>query len=136
MAFRHLLDLSYWFSVFTPPFRTTAFIIAVTVFAVCFLAGIALRVVPRKKQLPPPLVKILVRASRPLFFFSILGALLVWFRQVGAAVISVRALLLLIFLITVAWLTVILRGAFKRYGKELAALEQQRAYKSYLPKRK
>ncbi len=136
MQFAHFVQLSYWFSVFTPPFRPGAFIALVVMLGVCFLAGIALRVVPRKKQMPAPLVRIFARASRPLFFFSILGTLLVWFRQIGAAILSVRALLLLIFLITVAWLAVILRGSCGRYRSDLATLEKQRAYKSYLPKRK
>ena len=136
MAFKHLLDLSYWFAIFTPPFRKTAFIIAVMIFALCFIAGIVLRIVPRRRQMPPPLVKILARVSRPFFFFSILGAFLAWFRQVGAAILSARAALLLIFLIAAVWLGLILRGSFKRYRSELAVLEQQRAYKSYLPKRK
>lgn len=136
MQFSHLIQLSYWFSIFTPPFRSTAFIVAVVIFALCFLGGIALRIVPRRKQLPAPLIKILVRVSRPLFFFSILGGLLLWFRQVGAAILSARALLLLIFLIAAVWFVLMLRGSLKRYRSELALLEQQRAYKLYLPKRK
>lgn len=136
MALKHLLNFSYWFSIFTPPFRSTAFIVAVVIFVLCFLAGIVLRIVPRRKQLPPPLFKILVRVSRPLFFFSILGGFLLLFRQVGAAILSARAWPLLIFLITAVWLGVMLRGLLKRYRSELALLEQQRAYKSYLPKRK
>lgn len=132
----NVLKLSYWFAISTPPFRTVSFIVVVMVFGLCAVAAVALRILAQKKRANPPLARGLRRLARPLFFLAILGLILVWFRQLGAAVLSARAGLVLILVIALVWFAFILRAMLRTYKTEYSRLQEEQKYRSYLPKKK
>lgn len=135
-SFTNALKLSYWFALSTPPLKRTSFIVALVGLGVFFAVGVALRVMAGKRRSNPPLARGLRRSARPFFFFSLLGVVLVFFRQLGALILSARFWMAFILAITVAWLVWILRTFLKSYKIERARLEQERKYREYLPKRK
>lgn len=135
-SFANALKLSYWLAITTPPFRPVSFIVAIVMLALCAAAAIALRILAQKKRANPPLARGLRRLSRPLFFLAILGFILIWFRQLGAAILSARALFALIFVITLAWLVWILRSTLRTYKAEYQRLLEEKKYRAYLPKKK
>lgn len=135
-SFANPLKLSYWLAISTPPFRQVSFIVVVAVLTLCAAAAIALRILAQKKRANPPLARGLRRLSRPLFFLAILGFILIWFRQLGAAILSARVLLALIFVIAVVWSVWILRGVLSTYQAEYARMQEERKYREYLPKKK
>lgn len=135
-SFANALKLSYWFSISTPPFRQVSFIVVIAVLTLCATAAIALRIMAQKKRANPPLARGLRRLSRPLFFLAILGFILIWFRQLGAAILSARALFAFTFIIALAWFIWILRGVLSTYKAEYARLQEERKYREYLPKKK
>lgn len=136
MNITNLLHVSYWFSLTTPPFRRFSFIAVLSILALCLVGAIALRVAANQKRKNPPLARGLVRLARPLFFFSILGAVLIWFRELGATVVSARFLLLLIFMIALAWFVLVLKGVLKTYQSEYELLKEKRKYEEYLPRKR
>lgn len=136
MSLTNLLHWSYWLAITTPPFRRTALIVAVAVLILCGVVGVIFRVIARRLKSNPPLTKGLVRLSRPLLFLALTGLIWIWFRQLGAAILSARAWLFLIGLIAVVWVIWIIRSTRKTYHTELARLQDEKKYREYLPKRK
>lgn len=136
MSIANLSNLSYWFAIVTPGFKQWSLIIAIVMLAVVLVIGIAARVLARSRKSNPPLCRALVRASRPFLFFAITGFILVWFRQLGAAVLSARFWLVFVFVISVIWFVWIFIKVRKNYEREYERLEAEKKYKAYLPKRK
>ena len=134
-SFANPLKLSYWLAISTPTFSRGSLIIALSALILVLATAVALRVLAHKKSGNPPLARFARRAARPLFFLAILGLLLVWFRQLGAAILSARFLMALILLIALLWLVVILRAFRKTYRAELARLASEHQYRAYLPKK-
>src|SRR3989338_10659963 len=135
MDIANWLQLSYWFSLITPPFRPVSFITALIALAVFFAGGIALKVLAKQKRKNPPLSRGLTRLARPFFFFSILGFFLLWFRQLGAAVLSARFWLAFIFAVAAVWFTLVLRGVLRTYKGEYERLQEKRKDEEYLPRK-
>ena len=135
MAIINLLHTSYWFAITTPPPSRAALILLVSFFVLVFAVGIFLRVFSNKRRTNPLLAKALKRISRPLFFCAIMGLILVWFRELGAAILSARFWLALIFIISAVWFALVFYAIRKRYDDEFTRLEQEKKYKEYLPKR-
>ncbi|MBI2552021.1 hypothetical protein HYW17_01830 [Candidatus Uhrbacteria bacterium] len=136
MQFTNLLHLSYWFAVYTPPLRRFSFIAAIIVVALFIGGGIVFKILSRRKKDNPPLARGLSKLSRPFWFFAAFMLILIWSRQVGAVILSARGWTLLIFLITVSWFAVILKGVLKNYKREYAQLAERKKYEEYLPKKK
>lgn len=134
-SFANALKLSYWLAISTPPFQQVSFIVAIVALTLCAAAAIALRILAQKKRANPPLARGLRRLSRPLFFLAILGFILVWFRELGAAILSARALLALIFVIAAVWFALILRSTLRTYQSEYQRLQEEKKYRAYLPKK-
>lgn len=132
----NLLHFSYWFATFTPPFRKSSFIITLIVLGLFFAGGIVFKVLAKKNKVNPPLARGLSRLARPLLFFSIASFVLVWFRQLGAGIISARAWLVVIFLIAVVWFVFSLRAMLKTYKAEYQKISERRKYEAYLPKKR
>lgn len=136
MSIFNMLKISYWFSLTTPPFRQGSFIAALTVIGLFFAGAIALKVAAKHKRENPPLSRGLARLARPLWFFSILGFALVWFREIGASIISARFWFALIFVVAAVWFGALLRGLLKTYQGDYTKIEERRKYEEYLPKRR
>lgn len=136
MNITNILTLPYWFAFSTPPFRQPSLAIILILLTAFFAGGIALKIIAKKNKSNPPLSKGLRRLSRPLFFFSILGLILVGCRQVGAAILSSRSWILLILVIAAVWFALISRATFKTYKTEYEKIKERRKYEEYLPKKK
>lgn len=136
MDIANILTLSYWFAIITPSFKQRSLIIALVILAIFLGIGVFLRVLSRSRKSNPPLCRALVRVSRPFLFFSITGFILVWFRQLGAAVLSARFWLAFVFVISATWFVCVFIKVRKSYGREYERLETEKKYKEYLPKRK
>lgn len=136
MSLANILHLSYWFSISTPPFRQGSFVATLIVLGIFFVGGIALKILAKQKRAHPPLARGLSRLARPLFFFAILGFVLVWFRQLGAAVLSARFWMFLVFAIAAVWFGLVLKSMLKTYKDEYARIEQRRKYEEYLPRKR
>ena len=135
MAIINLLHVSYWFAITTPPLSRLALILSTAFFALIFVAGILMRVFASKRKNNPLLSKAVKRISRPLFFCAVMGLILIWFRELGAAILSARFWLALILAISAVWFALVFRIIRKRYAAEYARMEQEKKYKEYLPKR-
>lgn len=136
MSFGNLFKLSYWFAVATPAFARTSFIIALVIIGVIFATGIAFRIIANKRRNNPPLKKGLIRLSRPFFFLAIVSFIFVWFRQLGAVILSARVWLALIDIIAALWFGFVLRAVLRSYKIEYARLQEKWKYQEYLPKKK
>ena len=135
MAITNLLHVSYWFAITTPPLTKIALIAILSFFILILALGVFLRVFSKTKRSNPLLAKSLKRISRPLFFCAIMGLILVWFRNLGAAILSARFWLALILIISTVWFALVFYALRKRYDAEYARLEQEKKYKEYMPKR-
>lgn len=136
MGFANLLALSYWFAIYTPPFRQPSFVAALIVLGMLFAAGVVLKVLAKRKKINPPLARGLSRLAKPLFFISISGFILAWVRQLGAGILSARFWFALIFLITVAWFALVLRSVLRKYKIEYTQMKERWKYEKYLPKKR
>ena len=136
MSLVNLLHRSYWFAVATPPFLRASFIIVLVIIGAIFVTGIVLRIIANKKRNNPPLKNGLIRLSRPFFFLAIVLFILVWFRQLGAVILSARAWLALIVIIAGLWFGFALRVVLRSYKVEYARLQEKWKYQEYLPKKK
>lgn len=133
----NIVRFSYWLALSTPPFRRLSLFIMLALLAGVFAVGLILRFAAKgRRHHDPPLAKALMRMARPLFFFAVLGALFVAFRQLGALVLSARIWLMLTAAIAVAWGTAVFRRVHKTLGTDRARLQADVTYKQYLPKRK
>ena len=135
MNFANLLKVSYWFAITTPPLTKIALIIMLSFLVLVLALGIFLRVFSNTKRSNPLLAKSLKRIARPFFFCAIMGFLLVWFRQLGAAILSARFWPALILIISTVWFALVFLAVRKRYDAEYSRMEQEKKYKEYLPKR-
>ncbi|HBO99876.1 MAG: hypothetical protein UX17_C0031G0011 [Parcubacteria group bacterium GW2011_GWC2_45_7] len=135
MNIANIVKLSYWFSVATPPFRQSSFAVALVVLGILFAAGIVLRVMANKKRANPPFARGLRNLSRPLFLLSILGIVFVFFRQLGALILSARVWMLALFIIAAVWFAFILKNFLRNFKLEFEKLQAEKKYKEYLPKR-
>lgn len=136
MSFANILELSYWFAIYTPPLRRSSFIVALIALAVLLVAAIVLKISAAKWRGNPPLWRALNRLARPLIFLVILGGVLITFRQLGASVLSARAWLALVDILAIAWFVVVLRRVHKTYKPELLQMRERKKYETYLPKRR
>lgn len=136
MGFTNLLALSYWFAIYTPPFRKSSFVMALVLLGILFATGVALKILAKRKKINPPLARGLSRLARPLFFISISGFILAWVRQLGAGILSARFWFALIFLITLAWFALVLRSVLRKYKVEYTQMKERWKYEQYLPKKK
>lgn len=136
-SFANVLKLSYWFAISTPPLTRPSFIVLLVILVLFFALGIVLKMGARKRRRTnPPLAKGLQRLARPFFFFALVGLLLMFTRQLGAAVLSARIWLAAVFVIALLWGTWVIRSVWRNYQAEVKRLEEQRKYQAYLPKRK
>ncbi|MBI4135166.1 hypothetical protein HY477_00315 [Candidatus Uhrbacteria bacterium] len=135
MSLTNLLQLSYWFALYTPPLRRTSFITVFILLLVLLVLVIALKTSAAKWRGNPPLAKALRRLARPIFFLVILGGVFVTFRQLGALVLSARIWLALIDTIAIVWFVLVLQRVHKTYKTEFTQIQERRKYEAYLPKR-
>ena len=132
----NILKLSYWFAINTPSFSNGSLIVmTVVLVGICAIA-IVLRVFARQYASNPLIAKGLYRVTKPFLFTAILGGVFVAFRQLGAAVLSMRFFIFLTIVIGIAWFAGSFHAVRKKYVGEYARLEQSKKYREYLPKRR
>ena len=136
MSITNLLHLSYWFAVRTPPFGRVSFIIVLVILGGLLALAILLRVFSREYAPNPLLARGLHRIARPFFFTSITGLIFIGIRQLGAAVLSSRFWMVLIFGAGIAWFVVIFRALRGTYESQIAQFQAEKKYREYLPKRR
>lgn len=133
MSWSNILERTYWFALFTPPLSKVALIGGLSCATIMFVGALFLRLSSRrKKSADPPLAQGLRHLSRPLFFFSLLTYFLIAARQFEAAILSARAGLALVGLLTIFWLVSVLRKFLRTYPEARARLEVKRKNLSYL----
>lgn len=136
MSITHLLHLSYWFAVITPPFGRVSLVIILVLFGGLFAVAILLRVFAREYAPNPLLARGLSRIAKPFFFVSIACLILIVFRQLGAAVLSARFWIFLVLGIGIVWFVVIFRVLRGTYEAEVVKFQAEKKYREYLPKRR
>lgn len=130
--FQHLFSLKYLFAAVLPDFQPSVFKTLIILFGLLLLLSAAARIVGHKKRLPP-LKKFWLKLANWFLMVSLLGFLLVFFRQQHVAFLAMPIWLAGLGLCSLIWLIFILRYVLVKVPRLKEEIETKKQLEKYLP---
>lgn len=131
---KNLFLVSYWFGIYPGPFTRVSLVIVLALVGFSFMTGIIIRIISKRARFNLPLKRFLFQLSRPFLIFPAIALPYTFFRQEGAAVLSMRALFFIPVVALGAWMCRFTLRFIKVYKRDLNEYQQKILSRAYLPK--
>jgi len=125
--FEYLFSNNLW------PITTNVFRFAVGVYILIFVLAVVFSVLRQSKRFAAPYRRVMQKLAKWCFSFSIVGLILMFFRNQLIPYLGMRAWTMIWFVICAAWFIYILKFLFVNIPKQKKNLRIKEDFEKYLP---